>query len=345
MRPQFIRERVSDLQIFEEHIQHLLPLLANGEVCIDDLFLRFTLDSATDFLLGQSVDSLRGSDHSFARAFSKIQHYQTIKSCFGPAAMVAYKKDFRTQLGILNALINKYIDRALELPLEDLEKGNNGAGRYTFLHAIAGHTRDRNELRDQIVAVLLAGRDTTALTLSWLFFQLSRHPRVVKKLQKEIQSTLGKDRIPTYSDLKGMRYLQQNLNETLRLYPVVPYNVRVALKDTTLPRGGGTSGNEPVGIPQGTPVFYSTLVMQRREDIYPPSSHEFPELTEFYPERWENWTPKPWAFIPFNGGTFETPHVADHIALTIDYRSSHLHRATIRPHRDGICDRTNPTDV
>ncbi len=91
---------------------------------------------------------------------------------------------------------------------------------YTFLHALASYTRDRDVLRDQLVAVLLAGRDTTAVTLSWLFYELSKRPQIVEKLQQEIESFVGLDREPTYTDLKSMRYLQHTLNETLRLYPV-----------------------------------------------------------------------------------------------------------------------------
>jgi len=86
------------------------------------------------------------------------------------------------------------------------------------------------------------------------------------------------------------------MNETLRLYPVVPFNVRLALKDTTLPRGGGPDGLSPVGILKDTPIGYSTLVMQRRPDLTPSS------VLSFFPERWETWQPKPWYYIPFNGG-------------------------------------------
>lgn len=88
------------------------------------------------------------------------------------------------------------------------------------------------------------------------------------------------------------------MHETLRLYPVVPFNVRLALKDTTLPRGGGPDGSLPMGILKDTPIGYSTLIMQRREDLYPPNSAHL----SYLPERWESWQPKPWQYIPFNGG-------------------------------------------
>ncbi len=66
---------------------------------------------------------------------------------------------------------------------------------------------------------------------------------------------------------------QNVMNETLRIYPVVPFNVRLALKDTTLPHGGGPDGLSPIGILKDTPIGYSTLVMQRREDLTPEPHH------------------------------------------------------------------------
>lgn len=209
---------------------------------------------------------------------------------------------FYDSIEAINSFVDRFIEEALALSPDELEKKANHDQGYTFLHAIAGYTRDRQMLRDQLVSVLLAGRDTTACTLSWAIYHLSMDPKITAKLRQEIIDTVGLERVPTYQDLKDMKYLQHILNETLRLYPVVPYNVRVALTDTTLPVGGGKDGSQPIGILKGTPIGYSTLVMQRREDLYPPVSREFPAIEQFVPERWENWTPKSWTYVPFNGG-------------------------------------------
>lgn len=323
LRPQFIKDRVSDLHTFEHHVQILLPMLKgahNGAtVRADDLFFRFTLDAATDFLLGKSVDSLVTGQSDFAEAFAIVQNTQATIARAGPMQWMVSKTKFHRSLKVINAFIGQYIDRALQLSPDELEKVSKSDEGYTFLHALAGYTRDRAVLRDQIIAVLLAGRDTTAVTLSWLFYELSRHPQIVAKLRQEIEASVGGERVPTYSDLKSMRYLQHTLNETLRLYPVVPYNVRVALKDTTLPRGGGPDGTQPIGIAKGkaspglrnhgstdpvtdTPIGYSTFVMQRRPDIYPDASTGFAPYLDFVPERWDSWTPRAWTYIPFNGG-------------------------------------------
>lgn len=212
------------------------------------------------------------------------------------------KASYWKGLDVMNRFINLYIDRALRLDPQELDSQAKSDKGYTFLHELASFTRDRKVLRDQIVAVLLAGRDTTASTLSWVLYEMSRHPHVVTKLREEILSTIGRDETPTYEHLKNMPYLKAILNETLRLYPSVPFNVRLALKDTTLPTGGGVDGNEPLPVLKHTPIAYSTLVMQRREDLYPPVSDTFADPAIFSPERWATWHPKPHHYIPFNAG-------------------------------------------
>jgi len=139
-------------------------------------------------------------------------------------------------------------------------------------------------------------QDTTAGTLAWILYELSSRPKVVDRLRREILQHVGPDNAPTYAHLKEMKFVQNVINETLRLYPAVPVNVREALKDTSLPRGAGESGLEPVGVLAGTVVAYSTMAMQRREDLFGP------DVNEFKPERWDTWSPKPWQYVPFGGG-------------------------------------------
>ena len=81
IRPMFIRERVGDLDLFERHVQNLLSLVGPGDgrmIRIDELLFRFTLDAATDFLFGRSVDSLKTLRNDFATAFNEVQRIQSL---------------------------------------------------------------------------------------------------------------------------------------------------------------------------------------------------------------------------------------------------------------------------
>ncbi|KAK6606379.1 cytochrome P450 52A5 [Botrytis cinerea] len=299
-----VTDRVSDLDTFERHMQILIQKIKEEgrkwdgsqgrEIDISDLFFRYTLDAATDFLLGRSVESLE-KPGEFADAFAEVQRVQSIIARAGPLNGLVPRKSFYKGLKVINEFVNPFIDDTLRLSPDELATKTKTEEGYTFLHALASYTRDRNVLRDQLVAVLLAGRDTTASTLSWTFYELARHPEVFRKLREEIISKVGLVEAPTYQHLKDMKYLQNVMHETLRLYPVVPFNVRLALKDTTLPVGGGPDGLSPMGILKDTPIGYSTLIMQRRDDLTP-------DVMSFNPDRWFTWQPKPWQYIPFNGG-------------------------------------------
>jgi cytochrome P450 len=200
---------------------------------------------------------------------------------------------------VLEDFIVPFIDRTLALSDYELDQVSQSEKSFTFLHALASYTRDPRVIRDQLISVLLAGRDTTAATLSWTLYELSHYPAIYAKLRSEILSVVGPTRQPTYEDLKAMKYLSHTLNETLRLYPAVPFNIRFALTDTTLP---GFPGQPDITVVAGDAVIYSTLVIQRRRDIYPAASSEFAPPQVFSPDRWDRWSPPPWTYIPFNGG-------------------------------------------
>ena len=68
------------------------------------------------------------------------------------------KKNFYKALKIINETVNPFIEQALKLNPEELATKTKSESGYTFLHALATYTRDRQMLRDQLVAVLLAGR-------------------------------------------------------------------------------------------------------------------------------------------------------------------------------------------
>jgi cytochrome P450 len=88
--------------------------------------------------------------------------------------------------------------------------------RYVFLNELAKATNDPKQLRDELLNILLAGRDTTASLLSHTWHALARRPDVWAKLKAEVDALDGK--APDYETLRNMRYLKYVLNEC-KLFP------------------------------------------------------------------------------------------------------------------------------
>ncbi|KUJ10601.1 cytochrome P450 [Mollisia scopiformis] len=320
MRPQFVREQVSDLGLEEIHVQNMMRALDlhlgsdKWTDCVDlqELFFRLTLDSATEFLFGESVDSqiqlIPGSkvkkdkdglqSFDFASAFDKGQMAIATRARFGNLYWLVNPKGFKEACKACHDFIDHFVRLALSQDLREKELEKGGKDKYVFLEALAAETQDPIELRSQLLHILLAGRDTTASLLGWLFLCLSKDSTRYQKLRNiclEEFGTYDKPKAITFSKLKSCQYLQHCNNEALRLYPVVPINGRFANKDTTLPRGGGKDGQSKIFVPAGSSVDYSVHVLHHRKDIWGPDAEDF------RPERWEN-RKVGWEFVPFNGG-------------------------------------------
>ncbi|KFY08386.1 hypothetical protein V492_06278 [Pseudogymnoascus sp. VKM F-4246] len=303
VRPSFARAQVADLETFETHIQHLIAKIPRDGSTIDlqPLFYQLTLDSATEFLLGESVDVLRspvGSEQQlFGEAFDFAQTELNLRLRLGPFVKLYRNKKFDRACVRVHNFIDKFVAKALEYRREHQASGKAGdekrEGKYIFMNELSLATDDPIQIRSEILNILLAGRDTTAGLLSNTFHILARRPDVWAKLKHEVDQLEGKQ--PDYETLRNMRYLKHVLNESLRLYPSVPQNIRFANKDTTLPVGGGPDGKDPVFIHKNQIIAYNLYAMHRRKDIYGE------DADEYRPERWETLRAG-WGYLPFNGG-------------------------------------------
>ncbi|KAJ5502300.1 Cytochrome P450 E-class CYP52 [Penicillium fimorum] len=311
LRPQFTREQISQLELEENHVQkafQALPVAANGWTVITDIqsiFFRLTIDSATEFLFGESVESQLGAlngldrpEDSFATYFDKSQWVCAQRLRLEKLSFLVENKETRFSDKQVHSFVDRVVSKALAAPQFEKKASPNEKTPYIFLEALLEVTRDPIELRSQLLNILLAGRDTTASLLSWTFLMLARHPHVFTKLRKIIISNFGTYSNPqniTFTTMKSCQYLQHVMNEVLRLYPVVPFNRRTATRDTTIPRGGGPDGQDPVYVRKGQTVIYTTHVMHRRKDLWGP------DADQFKPERWMECRAG-WEYIPFNGG-------------------------------------------
>ncbi|KAL7089919.1 hypothetical protein ACP275_12G007200 [Erythranthe tilingii] len=99
----------------------------------------------------------------------------------------------------------------------------------------AGFEFDRRHVKAVLLDLLIAGMDTSATAVEWAISELIRHPRVMKKLQKELESTVGIDRTVEESHLDKLEYLDLVVKETLRLHPVAPLLIpHESMEDCTI---------------------------------------------------------------------------------------------------------------
>ena len=151
-----------------------------------------------------------------------------------------------------------------------------------------GQPMTEHQLRDEVITLLLAGHETTALALSWTWYLLSQYPDVDAKLAAELRDVLG-GRAPAVNDLPHLVLTEQVVTEAMRLYPPAWGIGREALADCEI---GGYA------IPAGTTIIISPWVLHRDQRFF-----EHPN--EFRPARWRGdfarQLPR-FAYMPFGGG-------------------------------------------
>jgi cytochrome P450 len=151
-----------------------------------------------------------------------------------------------------------------------------------------GTGMNERQLRDEVVTLFLAGHETTAIALSWMWYLLSRHPESRRALEAEIDAVLG-ERAPSAADLPRLPYTEAVVMESMRLYPPAYVLGREAVEPLEI-------GGYPVT--RGTTVYLSPWVLHRD-----PRYFDSPEA--FRPERWLEGLAKRlprYAYIPFGGG-------------------------------------------
>jgi len=301
--------RCSALRALEPHVQSLLRSIASdcdASSCINlrPLFYDYTLDTATDLLLGDSTNLLSSTSETdsvgrrFSHAFTKAMRWIAMRERFKMFAGIVTTPESRRACRTARLCLKQMIIEARQL------ESDAGQGSLADFVEKAG---DLDKARDELMNLLFAARDSTASLLCWLVYALAREPEVLERLQKEVVSVLGKepDTLPTGSDLIKLRYLDDVMYETLRLFPVAAINGRLCLKTTTFAYGGGDSGEEPILVPEGTLVCFSTYACHRSPKYYGE------DAMSFRPERWQRTSVRTrtedLTFHPFIGGPRKCP--------------------------------------
>ncbi|KAF9926203.1 hypothetical protein FBU30_004162 [Linnemannia zychae] len=301
------REYTNDVFVIEA--QKVLDYLgkaadAGTEIDFHTLMLHFTLDSFGAVSFGESFGCLENIDGKvdFAVSFDDLT-----ATCSDRLLDPAWKiREAITKVGAKakydKELIRKHSFEVIERRRKEGFKGYAEGKKKDLLQLFMEATDDEGKplsnefLVDIILNFTIAGRDTTAQALSWMFYLLNRDgtdKEIMKNLIQEVDNVLG-DGLPTYETHKQQKYAEACFNEALRIFPSVPRNLKMCVQDDVLPDG--------TKIYKGEWFTWSSYVMGRSEKIWGP------DAKEYKPSRWIN-TEKP------SQGKFSSFHAGPRVCL------------------------------
>jgi cytochrome P450 len=289
MQPAFGRERVASYgDTMVALTRRMLDSWRDGDARdIHVEMTRLTLAIAAKTLFDADVSD-RASDVSQALLLMMNDFNARFRNLFAAPLWLPTPTNRRTRRGILG--LHEVIDRIIA------QRRQSGADRGDLL-SILLHARDDEgdggrmtdqQLRDEVMTLLLAGHDTTANALTWAWYLLATNPAVAERLAAEVREVLG-DRPPAVADLPRLSFAERVVWEVMRLYPPVYGFGREAVQDT-----------EVMGyrIPKGWNALMSQWVVHRDPRF-------FPDPGRFDPDRWAGGfaqrLPR-YAYFPFGGG-------------------------------------------
>ncbi|BFG33032.1 hypothetical protein CerSpe_193060 [Prunus speciosa] len=270
----------------------LIPCLARAaetgcRLDLQDVLERFAFDNVCKLAfnvdpvcLGDGDGETASGSDEFMKAFDDASTLISGRFLYAFAFVFKIKRFFNVgserRLKESIATVHNFADNIIRSRMEVEELGDH----QDLLSRFIGITEDNNSpefLRDIIISIILAGRDTTSSALTWFFWLLSSRPRVQLAILKELETIRirnGKSIGDTYSfdELRDMHYLHAAISEAMRLYPPVPVDTKACLKDDVMPDG--------TIIRKGWFVTYHAYAMGRMEGIWGKN------CGEYLPERW-----------------------------------------------------------
>jgi cytochrome P450 len=266
-------------------VERWQPALRDGSpVRLDHDLTGLALTVVARALLGADMSGVGGRFGEAVDTVNRVMgHYEPLAdSDEGRRARL----EFRRAVAFLDQIVRLLIEgrRASRLQVDDL------LGR--LLDAGAGDDGEvgftPNELRDQVITMVMAGHETTAKALTWTIYLLDRHPDVGERLRDELRRVLG-DRLPTSADLPRLAFCRQVVQEAMRLYPPVWLISRRTTRAIEL---------DGYDIAENALVCISPYTLHRHRDHWDDPLAFDPE--RFSPAR--STDRDPFAYLPFSEG-------------------------------------------
>lgn len=271
---------------------------AAGEIIdIQKDLLRFTVDVTSSLAFGYPMNTLESKDAVIQDHMEKIfpMIFKRINQPIPWYKLVKSKADreFEQAVAEMNLLVDEFIASARKRLEDNPELRENPPSVIESILVAADDDPDFSdeEVRGNLMTLLMAGEDTTAHTLTWLIYLLSQEPEVTEKMRQEADQVLGEQKWASEYAFNGqMKYIEGAAFEAMRFKPVAPMMLFETLKDCEI---------EGVQIPKGQIV----LTHHRHGAL---NENYFSESRNFKPERWlkESRCPvhQTEAFSPFGGG-------------------------------------------
>ena len=175
--------------------------------------------------------------------------------------------------------------------MRDLHRRRDPQGRTDILSLLIQARDDQNrgmtdkELIGQAAILFGASFETSASVLTWTLFLLAQHPAVMHELMDELDNVLA-GAPPTREQLPQLTFLENVINESMRILPPVPFTIRATQRDLAM---------GPVEVPKNTRVLCSHYLTHHMPELYP-------EPERFRPERWQSIEPNQYEYMPFSAG-------------------------------------------
>lgn len=304
MQPSYTKQSVSSMydtmtSCTEEMLEQLRAEHRSGDALdVHQLMMRVTLDIVSRCMFSTHVRDTIGAISPDAMDIAVNYAFSRLQNPFSPPLSwpTSANRRFRTVMRGLDTLMFRLIQ----------ERRHSTEHRQDLLDMLlamrdadTGVGMTDKELRDEIITTFAAGHETTAITLTWALYLLSRHPQILHRLQAEVDQVLG-GRLPTLADVQRMPYSVQVFEESLRLYPSAPLIPRLTTTTTNL------AGYR---VPAGSRILVNLFNIGRHR-------RHWPDPERFDPERFTTKAKKRlhrYAYIPFGAG----PHlcIGKHFAL------------------------------
>jgi cytochrome P450 len=239
--------------------------------------MRYTVDTIAGLAFGSEVNTLESDEDViqnhlnrlfpiiFKRVFSRVPTWRFLPS--------AEDRQLLRSVVEINAAVDGFVAQARARMRSDPSLREHPRNLLEAMLVAAdepGSGIDDKQVSGNVLTMLLAGEDTTANTVAWMIYLLSRNPPALARATDEVRSVCGDAAAPTAEQIGRLDFVEACAHETMRLKPVAPQIAFQALRDTTL---------RDVFVSEGTVVF----LLMRRDAV---NEQKVPNAAAFEPQRW-----------------------------------------------------------